>query len=74
MASHLRHHGLDVSVEPLWAADGDVVQALLQRAAELDADMMIAGAYGRSRLRERLLGGVTYALLRATRLPVLLSH
>jgi nucleotide-binding universal stress UspA family protein len=74
MASHLRRHGLDVSIEPLWAAESEVVPTLLQRASELAADMMIAGAYGRSQLRERLLGGVTHALLRATRLPVLMSH
>jgi nucleotide-binding universal stress UspA family protein len=36
---------------------------LLSRAADLGADMIVAGAYHRSRLRERLLGGVSRDLL-----------
>lgn len=74
MAAHLERHGVDVSIEPLWSEGGAVTSALLRRAADLGADMIIAGAYGRSRLRERLLGGVTREILRAARLPVLMSH
>ncbi|MFX8351111.1 universal stress protein [Acinetobacter baumannii] len=35
---------------------------------------MVMGAYGHSRLRERVLGGVTRDILRTAPLPVLLAH
>jgi nucleotide-binding universal stress UspA family protein len=48
--------------------------ALLNAAAERDADLLVMGAYGHSRLREMVMGGVTRTLLRSMTVPVLLSH
>ena len=45
-----------------------------QAAAEFRADLIVCGAYKHSRLREWLLGGVTQSLLKATPLPLLMSH
>jgi nucleotide-binding universal stress UspA family protein len=42
--------------------------------AELPADLLVVGAYGHSRLRELVLGGVTRTLLRQMTVPVLMSH
>jgi nucleotide-binding universal stress UspA family protein len=42
--------------------------------AELDADLLVMGAYGHSRLREMILGGVTRDILRNTNVPVLMAH
>jgi nucleotide-binding universal stress UspA family protein len=50
---------------------GDV---LLSRAADLGADLLVIGAYGHSRVRELLLGGVTRSILQSMTLPVLMSH
>jgi nucleotide-binding universal stress UspA family protein len=36
--------------------------------------LLVMGAYGHSRLREFILGGVTRSLLREMTVPVLLSH
>lgn len=49
---------------------------LLARATDLEdpADLLVAGAYGHSRLSELVLGGVTRTLLGQMTLPVLLSH
>jgi nucleotide-binding universal stress UspA family protein len=47
---------------------------LLSRAADLGADLLVIGAYGHSRLRELLLGGVTRSILESMTLPVLMSH
>jgi nucleotide-binding universal stress UspA family protein len=47
---------------------------LLSRAADLGADLLVIGAYGHSRLRELLLGGVTRSILQSMTLPVLMSH
>jgi len=43
-------------------------------AEGVDADLLVMGAYGHSRLREFVLGGATREMLRDPRLPVLLSH
>jgi nucleotide-binding universal stress UspA family protein len=40
----------------------------------MGADLLVMGAYGHSRLREFILGGVTRSLLREMTVPVLLSH
>ncbi|APO77795.1 universal stress protein A (plasmid) [Rhizobium etli 8C-3] len=51
------------------------IGASLQRAAlELDADMLVMGGYGHSRLREFVLGGATESVLEEPLLPVLMSH
>lgn len=52
----------------------DVEDALLDRAADLGADLLVMGGYGHSRLRERLLGGVTRQILREMNLPVLIAY
>lgn len=50
---------------------GDVI---LSVAAEEKVDLVVMGAYGHSRLREWVLGGATHSLLKASPVPVLLSH
>ena len=52
----------------------DIADAMLSRAADLDADLLVMGAYGHRRLTERLLGGATRGLLESMTLPVLMSH
>jgi nucleotide-binding universal stress UspA family protein len=47
---------------------------LLSRAADLAADLIVAGGYHHSQLREALLGGVSRELLEHMTVPVLMSH
>jgi len=66
-------HG--VGIEYLMLEEGeDVGPALLEAAQEIAADLLVAGAYGRPRLAEWALGGVTRHLLRHGTLPLLLRH
>jgi nucleotide-binding universal stress UspA family protein len=51
-----------------------VGEALLSLAADLNADLLVMGCYGHSRLREILLGGVSRTILDSITLPVLMSH
>jgi nucleotide-binding universal stress UspA family protein len=74
IAAHLARHGMQVTVEVAQSGHLDVTGTLLRRAAELGADLVVMGAYGHSRLRERILGGVTRDLLRTAPLPVLIAH
>jgi len=47
---------------------------LMDYAVGVDADLLVMGAYGHSRMREFVLGGATREILREPLLPVLLSH
>jgi nucleotide-binding universal stress UspA family protein len=69
----LMWHGVasEVRVE---TTEIDVSDAMLSRAADLGADLLVMGAYGHARLRERVLGGATRGLLDAMTVPVLMSH
>lgn len=71
---HLARHGVKVSVERISAEDLHAGDLLLDRAAELSADLLVVGAYGHSRLRELVFGGVTRTLLRETTVPVPMSN
>ncbi len=69
----LEHHG--IKAQPLAAAaGGSHAQSLAAIAAEQKADLVVAGAYGHSRLREWVLGGVTSDLLQRSDRCALLSR
>lgn len=74
IARHLARHGVTVRVEHTVAPDLGDADVLLNRAAELAADLLVVGAYGHSRLREMILGGVTRTLLGHMTVPVLMAH
>ena len=72
--AYLALHGL-AGAERRLLGKGPVAAALCEAAAEDGASMLVAGAYGASRLREMLFGGVTRALLADARGPsLLLAH
>src|SRR3546814_15664037 len=74
IARHLARHGFVSRVVPVRGgleAEGD---ALVTAARHGGAAMLALGAYGHSRLREMILGGVTRDLLGGAPLPLLFSH
>lgn len=74
IALMLARHGVKVTVSRYDAPDVDVGNLLLSRAFDLSADLIVMGAWGHSRLREFVLGGVTRTLLESMTVPVLMSH
>ena len=74
IAQHLARHGVKVAVEHIEASDIAVADAILSRLADAGADLLVMGAYGHSRARELLLGGVTRQVLPQMTVPVLMSH
>jgi nucleotide-binding universal stress UspA family protein len=71
---HLKHHGIEASLHRTRANSGGIGAKLLDEAERLEADLVVAGGYGHSRLREYLLGGVTRDLLRRASMPLILAH
>lgn len=74
LAAHLARHGVAVEVHNLDGMGRGEAKALTDLARSWGADLMVMGAYGHSRARETLFGGVTRDLLAAAPLPLFLSH
>jgi nucleotide-binding universal stress UspA family protein len=74
MQNYLGRHGVKATVRKDPAASRDVGELILARAAASGADAIVMGAYGHSRLRERVLGGATQKVLDSMTLPVIMSH
>ena len=74
LATYLGRHGLACERHRVTFATEPVGEALLRHARGLDADLLVMGGYGRSRLAELVLGGVTRHLLTHLERPLLLAH
>lgn len=74
IATHLARHEIRAHVERVASDDQNSADVLLRRAGELGADLVVMGAYGHSRLREFVLGGMTRSMLQHMTVPVLMSH
>lgn len=74
IALHLARHGVAATAQHATANEIRESDVLLNSAADLGAELLVMGAYGHSRLREMVLGGVTRGILARMTLPVLLSH
>jgi nucleotide-binding universal stress UspA family protein len=74
MTRHLVRHGLKVEAANIPGADVDVANTILNRAADSDAQLIVMGGYGHSRLREYILGGATRGILATMTVPVLMAH
>lgn len=71
---HLARHGVKAHAWPVSSPDLATEALLLQRAFELGSDLLVMGAFGHSRMREFVFGGVTAHVLENMNLPVLMSH
>ncbi len=74
IALHLARHGITAEAAHTVATDIAEGDALLSYAADIGADLLVTGMYGRSRLREMVFGGVTRSLLTEMTIPVLMAH
>jgi nucleotide-binding universal stress UspA family protein len=74
MVHHLQRHGIPARAEETLHGGLRISDVLLSRAADLAVDLLVAGAYHHSQLREALVGGVSRELLDHMTVPVLMSH
>jgi nucleotide-binding universal stress UspA family protein len=74
LALHLSRHGVKAEAAWINAEDIEVAVMLLSRACDLQADLIVMGGYGHSRVREIVLGGATREILRTMTVPTLMSH
>ncbi len=70
----LVRHGVRAEVSVLARTLPRVSEVLARQVRDLDADLLVMGAYGHSRFREAILGGATRDLLESAEVPVFLAH
>jgi nucleotide-binding universal stress UspA family protein len=71
---HLTRHNIAVRTEEILRGSNTISDVLLSRAADYAVDLIVAGAYHHSPLREALTGGVSRGLFQHMTVPVLMSH
>lgn len=75
MADHLKRHGVQVDIQSWQDTAGNTpISTLFAALDKNDIDLIVAGAYGHSRLFEEFFGGLTRDFLKQPSMPVLLSH
>lgn len=74
LSQYLARHGVKVEIDVLSKTLPRVSDVLLRHAGDMDADMVVMGAYGHSRFREAIFGGATRYMLEQANLPVFMAH
>lgn len=74
LARFLESHGIETVSSGISDVDMSASDAILGQAADMNADLIVMGAYGHARLREIILGGVTRDLLKQSPVPLFLAH
>lgn len=74
LSQFLSRHGIHPEVNVLSKTLPRVADVLLRHVGDVDADLVVMGAYGHSRFREAILGGATRSMLDQTVVPVLMAH
>lgn len=74
LAAYLKRRGVNLTIDQLPAGRKTIAEILNEHAATLGADMLVMGAYGHSRLHERVFGGVTRSMLAAPTLPLFMTR
>ncbi len=72
--AYLRHHGVKAEVAKDKTPDEGSGEAILKAVAATNADLLVMGAFGRSRFREWVLGGATRHVLENMTVPVFMAH
>lgn len=74
LARHLARHGVEVVVDQALRGNMSIGDALFRESAAINAELLVMGGFGHSRLRDFVLGGATQQVLSGAPLPILMSH
>jgi nucleotide-binding universal stress UspA family protein len=70
----LVRHGVKAEVTVLARTMPKISDVLARHCRDVDADLLVMGAYSHSRFREAILGGATRNMLEAAEIPVFMAH
>jgi len=74
IAQHLARHNVKVMTKTMTAKERDISNDFLSYLADNGHDLLVMGAYGHSRFREAILGGMTREIMHSMTVPVLMSN
>ena len=74
LPAYLRHQGIEARVEHGDLNNSDAGGGILKYAKDEGCDLIVMGAYGRSRFQEWILGGATRHVLEHMAVPVFMAH
>lgn len=74
LAKWLSHHGCTVTVCQYETGRTETGTAILERASETGAELIVMGAYGHARLRQAVFGGTTRTMIEQQEAAILLAH
>ncbi|MDO6585388.1 universal stress protein [Salipiger sp. 1_MG-2023] len=74
LSQFLARHGVKAEIDVLSKTMPRVSDLLTRHVQDVNADMVVMGAYGHSRFREAILGGATRNMLEQAQVPVFLAH
>ena len=72
LTAYLKHWGIDA--ERVTTKGRNIEKELMGACKDAGADLLLAGAYSRSRWREKVFGGTTEFLVHKAHIPVLTLH
>lgn len=74
LSQFLARHGVKAEVDVLSKTLPKITDVMCRHVEDVDADMMVMGAYGHSRFREAILGGATRNALENAKVPIFMAH
>lgn len=74
LAAYLSRFNVNITVTQLSGGGQATETVLTRHASEIGAQLIVMGGYGHSRLRERLLGGTTRAMIEHSQIPIIMAH
>jgi nucleotide-binding universal stress UspA family protein len=74
LSRQLVWHGVSAEVEFMSSAAGPAGEVLKATTRSHQADLLVMGGYGHSRMREIVFGGFTQSVLELAEMPVFLMH
>lgn len=74
LATYLARHNVPLSVTPVATAGRSVADTLVRHATDMDAELIVMGGYGHTRLQDWFLGSTTSRMLIEANRPLLLAH
>lgn len=74
LIDYLRWHDLPAELHHVPSGLNPVATALLNKATELQADLLVMGGFTHGPVRQNFFGGVTRDILRHAPMPVLMAH
>lgn len=74
LSQFLARHDVKVEIDVLSKTMPRVSDVMRRHVIDINADLMVMGAYGHSRFREAILGGATRNMLETCEIPVFMAH